>query len=200
MPELQDRTFQILKTAVRGRLETRGRWPEWIQRPGRLECGNSWELLQEIYSQLTDGEILPDTMPRSEYRTLDGILIDYDGRFRIVEVDESQHFTSFRAQTLKMYPPEVRLAFPQETWLAESSKSRNLPGGGFARKCPPLFPMQGGRHRQRAFRDAITDLLPDCHGFAPTLRIAYFELDPWIWSGTAEIRMRDLVQQRLSSS
>lgn len=45
---------------------------------------------------------------------------------------------------------------------------------------PPLFPGEGGRHRQRAFRDALTDILAPGYGFAPTLRIADFEVEDWI--------------------
>jgi hypothetical protein len=41
-----------------------------------------------------------------------------------------------------------------------------------ARPCPPLFPDAGGRHLQRAFRDALADLVPLEHGWLPTLRIA----------------------------
>ena len=44
----------------------------------------------------------------------------------------------------------------------------------------PLFPGEGARHRQRAFRDALTDILAPDYGFAPTLRIAHFEVKDWI--------------------
>jgi len=137
-------------------------------------------------------------MPQKEYRSLDGIHTEPDGTSRIIEVDESQHFTRFRAATLRLYPPETRVAFPLGVWLSESLTVQKLPGGRFGRRCPPLFPMDGGRHRQRAFRDALADLLPGCYGFAPTLRLAYFELVPWIWSDDAESRLRELVESRLT--
>lgn len=41
--------------------------------------------------------------------------------------------------------------------------------------------MPGGRHRQRAFRDALADLLPPLHGFGPTIRIGHFEVERWAW-------------------
>jgi len=53
-------------------------------------------------------------------------------------------------------------------------KSR-LEGGGFAKPRPPLFPGVNGRHRQRAYRDVLADLLPPLHGFLPRARIGYFE-------------------------
>ena len=37
--------------------------------------------------------------------------------------------------------------------------------------------MLGVRHRQRAFRDALADLLPALHGFGPTIRIGHFEVE-----------------------
>jgi hypothetical protein len=53
------------------------------------------------------------------------------------------------------------------------------------------------RHRQRAFRDALTDLLAPHHGFAPTLRIADFEVKDWISLPERVDRMRHLLLARL---
>jgi hypothetical protein len=39
-----------------------------------------------------------------------------------------------------------------------------------------LFPGEGGRHRQRAFRDALADLLPPVHDWLPTIRISDTEV------------------------
>jgi hypothetical protein len=144
--------------------------------------------------------MLPSEMPPRESRSVDALLEDDDGRWRIIEVDESQHFNSYRAQTFRLYPDGTRVAFPIEVWMAECLRPRTLPGGGFAKRKPPLFPMEGGRHLQRAFRDALADLLPEQHGFAPTLRLAHFELEPWIWTGEAAKRLRQLLRERISGS
>lgn len=56
----------------------------------------------------------------------------------------------------------------------------------------------GGRHRQRAFRDALADLLPELYGFGPTIRITDFEVEPWIWDRGAAKQMRSLVDERLA--
>jgi hypothetical protein len=106
-------------------------------------------------------------MPPRERRAIDGLFGGRGQQWRIVEVDEAQHFNEFRAATLHWRPK------------------------------PPLFPMDGGRHRQRAFRDALADLLPSLHGFAPTLRIAHFEVQPWIWEPGAPARLRPLVEDRM---
>ncbi|GHE99407.1 hypothetical protein GCM10018772_24720 [Streptomyces fumanus] len=50
------------------------------------------------------------------------------------------------------------------------------PGGGFGKPKPPLFPGEGGRHRQRVFRDALADLLPPVHDCLPTIRISDMEV------------------------
>ena len=50
---------------------------------------------------------------------------------------------------------------------------------------------------QRAFRDMLADLLPPEHNFAPTLRVADFEVLPWIYTGDAETQLRELLAARL---
>ena len=149
--------------------------PQWLMRPGKVECGPAWPLVQNIYRELT-GKDLPDEMPSRERRKIDAVLIDNDGRSLFLEVDEKQHFNPFRAVTLSRYPADVQIAFDRETWANASRMKTRLEGGGFARPCLQLFPMEGGRHRQRAFQDALADLLPPVHDFAPTLHIAHFEL------------------------
>jgi hypothetical protein len=62
---------------------------------------------------------------------------------------------------------------------------------------PPLFPLEDGRHRQRAYRDALADLLPAVHGWLPTLRIADFEVAEWIYRPGARRRMEQLLGERL---
>lgn len=169
--------------------------PAWLVRPGRTECGERWGLMRAIYRDLTGME-LPDVMRPVERRELDAVL-EVDGQTRILEVDETQHFNEFRALTLRHYAGRVPLAFDTAAWIARSEQKRRLEGGGFAKEKPPLFPGQNGRHRQRAFRDALADILPLEHGFAPTLRIAHFEVETWIYGAEAPERMQALLGERL---
>jgi hypothetical protein len=53
-------------------------------------------------------------------------------------------------------------------------------GGNFSKPKPPLFPMNGGRNYQRAFRDMLADVLPPARGWEPTIRIAHFEVVAWL--------------------
>ena len=194
--ELQHRVIGVLERSL-GRRVAQGPTPAWLLRPGREEAGEMWRTLRLIYRKLTGGLELPDEAPLREWREVDGIIGLRRGPARIVEVDESQHFNEYRAITLAAYPKDVRLGFPRDDWLSESKRQRATRGGGWAKPKPPLFPMAGGRHRQRAFRDALADLLPTQHGFAPTLRIADFEVESWIWDRGAAARLGRLIEERL---
>ncbi|RJK94737.1 hypothetical protein D5H78_12925 [Vallicoccus soli] len=75
----------------------------------------------------------------------------------LVEIDEPQHFTSYRLLTLEMYPAGVALGYDLEhykalcrAWSARSDKYR-------AAKAAPAFG-PAGRQRQRAYNDALRDL------------------------------------------
>ena len=194
--ELQEQVLQVLEKAL-GRRVTRAPRPEWLSRPGRHECLTEWPRMRRVYRDLTDGMELPGTMPPKEWRELDG---QFGGRgvpLRLVEIDEKQHFNEFRAKTLRLYPKQTRLGFPKDLWLTQSELRVARNGGGWGKPVPPLFPMAGGRHRQRAFRDALADLLPPLYGYAPTLRIASFEVEPWIWQRGAAARLKEMIAPRL---
>jgi hypothetical protein len=192
--ELQDQVLQLIEL-VTGDPMKREVSPPWLMRPGRLELGEQWLVVSAIYRDLT-GATLPDEMPVRERRSIDAVMIGSDKRQRIVEVDEVQHFTPPRAQTLALYQLDTETAFDRREWFERSAAVTRLRGGGFGRACPPLFPELGGRHLQRAFRDALADLLPQIHGWAPTLRIADFEVKGWIYAANASSRMADLLTSK----
>jgi hypothetical protein len=97
--------------------------------------------------------VLPETMPARERRRVDCVLKVDSSAPRIIEVDEEQHFNHYRAQTLRLYS-DASLAFDPEVWIEHSDVKRRLEAGGYGKPKPPLFPGDGGLHRQRAFRDA----------------------------------------------
>lgn len=171
--------------------------PAWLVRPGKVECGERWLLVQEIYADLTGGMVLPEEMRRVERREIDAILQPPGEAPRILEFDEKQHFNRYRARTLGFYADQVLLAFPVEVWVSHSEQKTGLEGGGFGKPKPPLFPGDGGRHRQRAFRDALCDILPPGHGFLPTLRIGDFEVIGWLHAADARERMAELLDDRM---
>jgi len=195
MPELQDlvvgQVARILRSEIVGT-------PSWLIRPGRAETGRRWGLVQSIYGELTGLE-LPEVMRPVERRTVDAVLRLNDG-FRIFEFDEKQHFNQYRALTLRRYTKSVRVAFPKKVWIERCDRKQKLEGAGFAVPRPPLFPGDGGRHRQRAFRDALCDIVPPAHGYLPTLRIGDFEVKSWIRTEEAPDRMHALLSDRLGSA
>ena len=191
--EVQNRVCELVGAVHGGSL---GASPEWLNRPAKQECGRRWPTAQRIYRELT-GRDLPDEMPSRERRSVDMVLRKRGQGPRIVEVDETQHFNAHRATTIRLYPRTAKVAFDRPAWLRACEAKKRLEGGGFARPCPPLFPDQGGRHQQRAYRDALADLLPSVHGWEPTLRIAYFEVEDWLWGSRAMARMRALLTDRV---
>lgn len=196
MPRVMEkRTIELLEAAFRRKVKYET--PQWLIRPGKEEAEHLWRKIRLIYRRLTDGMELPEVMPLRERRVVDGVFGGRGIRHRIVEFDESQHFNPFRAQSLRLYTEGAELGFPKAIWLKHARQGRVIGGGGWAKPKPPLFPMPGGRHRQRAFRDALADLLPPLYGYAPTLRIADFEVEGWLWERGAATRLRRLVEDRL---
>jgi hypothetical protein len=170
--------------------------PDWLMRPGKIECGNRWPLVCQIYRDLTGLE-LPEVMPTRNWRKVDGILkCGTSGRY-IVEIDESQHFNRYRGMTLRRYPAELQLAFDYNTWLDRSQAEPRQKSGRWAAPKPPLFPNAGGRHLQRAFRDALADILPPDYGFQPTIRVADFEVEHWITTESAPSQMESLLSHKI---
>jgi hypothetical protein len=62
-----------------------------------------------------------------------------------------------------------------------------------------MFPGENGRHMQRAFRDALCDILPSEHGFLPTLRLGDFDVGSWIERDSASERMIALLDEKLGT-
>jgi hypothetical protein len=193
--EFQRNVLQVVHQVLGGTCEPT---PGWLTRPGRTECGKRWKLICAIYGELTN-QRLPETMPAREWRRVDCVLRVANSDPRIIEVDETQHFNRFRAATLRLYSLEIQLAFDPKAWIASSEQKTLLEKGGFAVPRPPLFPGSGGRHLQRAFRDALCDILPPDHGFLPTLRIAKFDVGNWLTTNDACGRMEELLHRKLSN-
>jgi len=150
--------------------------------------------MTQIYHDLAQMK-LPEEMRPVERRQLDLVFEVPDQPPRIFEFDETQHFNHFRALTLDRYDG-VPVAFDVAAWRRECSKKKRLEGGGFGAPKPPLFPGVQGRHKQRAFRDALADILPPEHGYLPTLRIAFFEVESWLSGTQCAERMEALLHAK----
>jgi hypothetical protein len=84
----------------------------------------------------------------------------------ILEFDESQHFSRPRLVTLSLYAEEINLGFSLERWK-ELCREIN------AQDDTPI-----DRDERRAWYDALRDLVPNLHGFEPTVRV-YAGEHPW---------------------
>jgi len=193
MPLQHQNTAIELIEAATGRAVER-QTPGWLLRPGRVECAGQWALIQDIYQALT-GLSLPDEMPPRERRRVDAILNGGSGP-RIVEIDETQHFNHHRRLTLALYPDDVAVGFDKAEWMARADREPTPRHGKWASARPPLFPGDGGRHRQRAFRDALADILPPLYGYAPTLRVADVEVEACGRSGDPIDAMWQLLAEK----
>jgi len=92
----------------------------------------------------------------------------------MLEVDELQHFTPYKAQALLAYPPASRVGFDMAEYLAlcdEHSEEALRHGAPGYHRPTKDFPFPNGRDAQRAYLDAFRDLLPPEHALHPTLRI-----------------------------
>ncbi len=90
----------------------------------------------------------------------------------LIEIDEVQHFTTARRRTLDNYPEGLRLGFNADEcrllidqWSPKGDKA-------FAHKTSADFPRPGGRQAQRAYNDALRDLLAPHFTGKPLVRIA----------------------------
>jgi very-short-patch-repair endonuclease len=81
----------------------------------------------------------------------------------VIEFDERQHFTPLRAVSLRAYPYDAILGFDKLRWMQLSEQIR-------AGDNSPLW-----RDEQRAFYDAIRDIMVPRIGLRPVIRI--FEED-----------------------
>ena len=144
----------------------------WVNQRGHLGLPEQarqavGDVLQAMFDALGGDPVAQAAKPP---RALPGDFIHApSGTF--VEVDELQHFTSFRALTLTMYPGEVALGFDLDeyvdlcsVWAVRADRYRaGKAAAGFG---------PGGRQRQRAFHDALRDLVVPAMGHPPLVRAA----------------------------
>jgi hypothetical protein len=99
-----------------------------------------------------------------------------------IELDEVQHFTSARRDSLRWYPGVTSLGFTLgfsidqyrsliDLWRAKANAV-------FTRQLGADFDFQGGRRAQRAYFDAVKDLLAPTFTGATLVRIPVLDRDP----------------------
>lgn len=122
--------------------------------------------LQRIFDAL-GGE--GDVQRSGRTNTLDcDLLHELTGRF--IEIDEHQHFTSFRVVALNLYPDDARLGFDVERYRDLCRELAPRADRYRHAKAARAFGV-GGRQRQRAYYDALRDLAAPLMGHGPVVRI-----------------------------
>lgn len=88
----------------------------------------------------------------------------------LIEVDEVQHFTTSRRRSLDLYP-RVPLGFEVKEYRSLIDLWHARGDRAFAHKTSTDFPQPGGRQAQRAYNDALRDLLAPTFTGHPVIRI-----------------------------
>ncbi|KRD41301.1 hypothetical protein ASE38_16950 [Cellulomonas sp. Root930] len=164
-----ERTFAAA-AAHDGVVLARARVP-WLNQRGHLglpaEAEGVLDVLERIFVALGGNR---DEQATKRLTALPGDFVHApSGTF--IEIDEHQHFTSHRLRTLELYPPDVALGFDLATyvdlcrqWSGRSDRYRmSKAARGFG---------EGGRQRQRAYHDALRDLVTPAIGLPPIIRAA----------------------------
>lgn len=160
-------------------IEVVGQSVDWLNQRGHLGLPDDEDrratrgVLESIYLALGgDVAVLATARPTR----LRGDFI-HEATRTLIEVDESQHFTSFRLQTLEMYPPDAPLGFDLQKYIAMCRKWQRTSDGYFRTKAARGFGI-GGRQRQRAYYDALRDLATPAMGFPSLVRVEAADRDP----------------------
>jgi len=172
-----DTQREFAEAAAEDGIELTRQSVDWLCQRGHLalpeEANSARESLDRIYAAL-GGDL--DTLAEARTTRLPGDFI-HEPTGTLIEVDESQHFTTARLTTLHLYPEGASLGFDLATykqlceqWLAQSD-------GYYRTKTARGFGV-GGRQKQRAYYDALRDLATPAMGTPPLIRIEAAERDP----------------------
>jgi hypothetical protein len=154
--------------AADGIVLSRARVP-WLNQRGHLglppELSDVREVLGDVFRSL-EGRL--DQQAGKRLRSLPGDFYHAPtGTF--IEVDESQHFTTFRLLTLDQYPADTSLGFDLGTYR-ELCREWAPRSDNFRRSKAAVGFGEGGRQRQRAYHDALRDLGVPAMGHPPVVR------------------------------
>lgn len=90
---------------------------------------------------------------------------------QIVEIDEIQHFTGARQTALGRYSTASMLGFSVSDYRSLIESWRARAESVFTRLWSPDFDFAGGRRAQRAYADALVDLLAPVFTGLPVVRV-----------------------------
>lgn len=151
-------------------IELRPQSFSWICQQGHLalpeKAGEATELLQRIYLAL-GGDL--GVLATARKTPLPGDFVN-QATGTLIEIDESQHFTSARLTALDLYPDDLALGFNLDHYRALCRRWRGESDGYYRTKAARGFGV-GGRQRQRAYYDALRDVAAPAMGHPPVIRV-----------------------------
>jgi hypothetical protein len=157
----KERVREVL-TAVYDECRVNHSFP-WPAQPQGYSNSPVENLLQRIHTELGNLRGHRDFIKSAQVPHCDFYVSDPPF---ILEFDESQHFSRPRLVTLSLYTEAIKLGFPLEGW-------KDLCRRIDARDDTPI-----DRDERRAWYDTLRDLVPNLHGFKPTVRV-YAGEHPW---------------------
>ncbi|MDZ4122437.1 MAG: hypothetical protein U1C33_08440, partial [Candidatus Cloacimonadaceae bacterium] len=119
------------------------------------EDRNYYDALSRIYNALCEVNGSERFERQNLLREADYYSVEQN---RIIEIDESQHFTYARKVTLENYPDYLVLGFSRERWIKQCEKLN-------------IRDSEENRDVKRAWYDTLRDFAPLIENYAPTIRI-----------------------------
>lgn len=96
----------------------------------------------------------------------------------LIELDEVQHFTAERRSALSWYTNRTSFGFNVDQYRGLIDQWRARANAVFTRQWSADFDFQGGRRAQRAYFDAVRDLLAPTFTGHQLVRIPVVDRDP----------------------
>jgi hypothetical protein len=140
----------------------------WLSQRGHLALPDtpSAVTLERIYVAL-GGDL--DVLATRRTTRLPGDFV-HEPTGALIELDESQHFTSFRLTALDLYEEDAALGFDLDHYKTLCREWHKRSDGYYRTKVAKGFGV-AGRQRQRAYYDALRDLATPAMGHPPLIRI-----------------------------
>ena len=178
----KERVHELL-SAIYGQCQTHRQFP-WPAQPeayAGTAIGNALQRIRDAVGDLRGHRdfIKSAQMPPCDYFVADPPFI--------VEFDENQHFSRPRLVTLAHYPDEIAVGFSVARWQ------------DLCREIAAVDDTPIDRDERRAWYDTLRDLLPQVHGFKPTVRLYAAETQWCAFAVAARdiTTFRALIEQRL---
>jgi len=149
--EARARGMRLVMGTPQPWLSTRGHLDPIVQRQAPAEL---LDVLEHLHTSL-GGDL--SALARRPLSHLQTDLATIHGQ--LIELDEVQHFTAARWDTLRMYPTLDSLGFSIEYYRTLIDLWKNKANAVFTRQWSPDFDFSGGRRAHRAYFDAVKDLL-----------------------------------------